>query len=108
MFKIGSLSGFTVVAARTKISKIVSAEEVGKIFSLSTTMEAIVPMIGSLIYTNIFSVTISFYPGAIYQFSAFIVILSLIVIVFDEYYCPINSISDDGLIQDIREDDPQA
>ncbi|KAI2806544.1 hypothetical protein BLOT_008501 [Blomia tropicalis] len=105
---IGSLSGFTVVAARTKISKIVSAEEVGKIFSLSTTMEAIVPMIGSLIYTNIFSVTISFYPGAIYQFSAFIVILSLIVIVFDEYYCPINSISDDGLIQDIREDDPQA
>ena len=87
----GSLSGFTVISARTKLSKIVSTDEVGKIFSLSSTMDALVPIIGSLIYSNLFTASISSYPGAIYQFSAFVMVLSLVVIVFEEFYCPMKS-----------------
>lgn len=86
---VGSLSGFTPISARTKLSKIVSADEVGKIFSLSSTIDALIPIIGSLIYTNLFSISISTFPGLIYQFSAFVMFLSLVVIVFERIYCPV-------------------
>lgn len=83
------MSGFTPISARTKLSKIVSADEVGKIFSLSSTIDALIPIIGSLIYTNLFSISISTFPGLIYQFSAFVMFLSLVVIVFERIYCPV-------------------
>lgn len=88
------MSGFTVISARTKLSKIVATDEVGKIFSLSSTMDALIPIIGSLVYTNLFSISISTYPGLIYQFSAFVVVLSLVVIVFEEFYCPMKSLNE--------------
>lgn len=38
----GSLSGIAIVSIRTKLSKLVTEEEVGKIFSLSSTIESLV------------------------------------------------------------------
>lgn len=58
-------------------------------------MDALIPIIGSLIYTNIFSLSISTYPGLIYQFSAFVILLSLVVIVFERIYCPVTVNSSD-------------
>lgn len=84
---IGSLSGFSSITIRNRISRLVPAEELGKIFALCQTVESVMPFIGSLIFSHLFSLTISTYPGLIYQFSASLVLLSMGIFIFERLYC---------------------
>ena len=84
---ISSLNSFGTLAIRNRISKIVPQDEVGKIFSLCSTIEATLPFFGSIIYTTIFSASITTYPGLVFQFSAGIIALSFGLMVFEELYC---------------------
>lgn len=105
---VGSLSGIAVVSIRTKLSKLVSEEEVGKIFSLSSTIESLVrlfavkvaqtliclivqqvPLVSGVIYSNIFTATIGSYPGMMYLFSCIIVFISMLIMLFERFYCPL-------------------
>jgi len=66
------------------MSKIVPGDEVGKIFSIIATLEAGIPIFASPSYANLFAVSISDYPGLIYQFSAIVMTISMAVTVFEE------------------------
>ena len=79
------------MSIRNKVSKIIPADEVGKVFSLCSTIEATMPFIGSIIYTNIFALSIATMPGMIYQFGALVILLALCVYVFEELYCNRNA-----------------
>lgn len=85
-FNLGSLSGLATIGVRTRLSKLISKNELGKIFSLYTSLEAFLPFIASYIYSNIFTHSISTYPGLVYQFSAFISLTTLIVILTEEAF----------------------
>lgn len=83
----GSLFGLATISIRTKLSKVVPEEEIGKIFSFISTFESIVPFVGTFLFTSIFSATISFYPGLVYQTAAGLILLALVTVVFEELYC---------------------
>lgn len=84
---IGSLSGFAPITIRNKLSRLVEPEELGKIYALGQTMESLMPFVGSLLFSNIFALTISSFPGTIYHFSAGIVLLSVCLFVFERLWC---------------------
>jgi len=84
---VGCLNGFAGVAIRTRQSKLVPKEEVGKLFSVSSVIEGLVPLLSSLIFTTIFSATISTHPGAAFHFSALVLLLSLALITGEACCC---------------------
>lgn len=88
---IGSFSGFAVVSAKSKFSKIIPLNEIGKIYSLSGTIDAINPLFGSIIYSNIFALSIGTYTGLVYHFSCFLMLLSIVALIVEERYCPVKS-----------------
>lgn len=85
---VGSLNGFGIVSAKAKFSKIVPKNEAGKIFSLNATIEALVPL-GSVIYSYLFTVSISTYPGLIYHFSCLLMILTVGALIVEKRFCPV-------------------
>ncbi len=50
-----------------------------------------VPLVSSLIYSNLFAATVSTYPGMMYLFSCIIVFISMLIMVFERFYCPVQS-----------------
>ncbi len=72
---------------RNKVSKLIPSNEVGKVFSVLSTLEATMPFFGSLVYSNIFAATLATYPGAIFLMSAAIMLGTLLACIFNEMYC---------------------
>ncbi|KAH7636323.1 hypothetical protein HUG17_10293 [Dermatophagoides farinae] len=83
---IGSISGLSAVVLKTKISKLIPKDEVGKIFSVISTIESLVPFLGTLIFSTIFSASVSTYPTLIYHVSAAMTLLGLILALFQDLY----------------------
>lgn len=92
----GCLSGFGIISTKTKFSKIIPKEEAGKIFSLSATIESLVPLAASLIYSTIFAFSISTYPGMIYHFSCVLMVVSMGILLLEHIYCPVKSLEGDA------------
>ncbi|XP_018010853.1 proton-coupled folate transporter [Hyalella azteca] len=55
-----------LVVIRSQLSKSVSPEEVGKVFSLVSSVESILPMISLPGFTELFKLTLDYMPGAIF------------------------------------------
>ncbi|XP_059091356.1 proton-coupled folate transporter-like [Tigriopus californicus] len=73
------LLGFLLPAMRSVISKCVTQEELGKIFAMLSSCEAIVPILGSLLYSNVYLLTAeSNYPGTIFLTSAGFLMINLL------------------------------
>ncbi|XP_067122721.1 probable peptidoglycan muropeptide transporter SLC46 [Centruroides vittatus] len=75
----GALSGMSLFAVRSRISKIVSEDELGKIFAFLSSCESLVPVVSSLLFTQIFNATIHIFPGTAYVVAASFAILPIIV-----------------------------
>ncbi|CAG2163229.1 unnamed protein product [Oppiella nova] len=91
---IGSVSGMVSVAIRSKMSKLVKKEELGKVFSLLSTLESVSPLLASLVFTFIFEWSLDFFPGLTYEVSAALMIVPLIAMVWidvtiDSKWCDI-------------------
>ena len=85
---IGAFNNFAIISIRAIVSKLVDGDEVGKIFSVVATLESAIPIFASPAYSNLFAATIATFPGAIYQFSAAVMVLSAVVAIFqDLYFC---------------------
>ena len=95
----GSLNGFGIVSAKAKFSKIIPKEDAGKIFCLEGTMEALVPLGASVIYSSIFSLTIDTYPGLIYHFSCLLMICTVGVMIIEKRFCPVTGQEEQPLDQ---------
>lgn len=78
-YGISSLSLSAPISTRTILSKTVPKDEITKIFSALTTLEAFLPFVAGSIYTFVFNATISYYPTAIFHLSALYHLISLIL-----------------------------
>lgn len=70
------------IGTRSKLSKIVSEDDIGKVFSLLSTCETIAPVLGSFVFTGIFSSSINSYFGLTFHFSAAFLIIAIVSLLF--------------------------
>ncbi|KAH7636680.1 hypothetical protein HUG17_6886 [Dermatophagoides farinae] len=83
---IGALFNLATIVIKTKMAKIVAADEAGKIFSMTSTLESLSPTLGALIFSTIFASSISFYPTMCFHIAALITVISLILALFQDVY----------------------
>ncbi|KPM07658.1 hypothetical protein QR98_0061570 [Sarcoptes scabiei] len=86
-FFAGTLAPLSFIGIRSRISKIIGADEFGKLFALLAIIEALTPGIASLFYSLIFTSSIDVYPGLAFQVVAFILIFPLLSIIFIDINC---------------------
>ncbi|XP_066951871.1 lysosomal proton-coupled steroid conjugate and bile acid symporter SLC46A3-like [Macrobrachium rosenbergii] len=67
---IGLGNEMVSVSSRAALSKLVKPEELGAIFAILSTGEALIPIIAPSIFTAIYNSTIDFFPGLVYIFAA--------------------------------------
>ena len=82
---LASIGSVITIGMRSKLSKIVNKDELGKVFSLVSTFETTAPTISSLIYTTIFSFSINFYPGLVFHFSALFLIIPFVSMMWIDF-----------------------
>ncbi|CAM1311402.1 Uncharacterised protein g5674 [Pycnogonum litorale] len=70
---IGLLSNLATVSVRSIISKVVEPDEVGKAFAMMSMFEAISPIAASILYSQLYRVSISNFPELVYLLSAALV-----------------------------------
>lgn len=88
-FIVGCLAGLGPIAMRAYVSKIVDRNEITKIFSLLATLESIMPLISTVIFTEIFTATIKSYPSLIHHVCAAALFVPLISLTWMEFNCKI-------------------
>ncbi|OQV14531.1 hypothetical protein BV898_11252 [Hypsibius exemplaris] len=74
---VGVLSGLQYVAARTLLSNLVDEDERGKMMSVIASLQATVPILGSFLFTTIFSASVSWWPGFPYAVASLVMMLVL-------------------------------
>ena len=60
---VGAMSTATFIIIRSMVSKIVSKSEVGRIFSLISSLDSLIPIMIAPGLTELYKVTIDFFPG---------------------------------------------
>ncbi|KFM77881.1 Proton-coupled folate transporter, partial [Stegodyphus mimosarum] len=59
----GALFACGGIAIRSRISKLVSRKELGRVFSLLATCESLTPVLGTIIMIQLYDWSAQFYPG---------------------------------------------
>ncbi|XP_054159983.1 solute carrier family 46 member 3-like [Oppia nitens] len=86
-FIVGMFAPITMIAIRSRLSKIIHEDEVGKVFSLMATVEAIAPTLASVYYSSVFGASIDTYPGLAFQIAAGILLIPLGIFIWIDLYC---------------------
>ena len=81
---MGCMSSFSAVCIRSMISKIGPEGDLGKIFSLLSSLEATAPIISSPLLSLVYNASIETFPGAVYllQCGLFLIVSGIIGYVF--------------------------
>lgn len=74
------LKGVAVPMCRAYLASLVPSCEIGKIYSMTTSMESLAPIGSAPIYTFIYNYTIDTYPGAFNFFSASVYLYCVLLI----------------------------
>ncbi|XP_049951415.1 proton-coupled folate transporter-like [Schistocerca serialis cubense] len=82
---VSCFGGMVWVLARTMLVRLVTMDEIGQVFALVMTLEAIAPLLGSLIYGQVYQATVSTLPGAFYFISVGIFVVDLILLLVASY-----------------------
>lgn len=88
MYAITSLSMFRVLASpmcRTLIANVIPHDEIGKIFSITTSYEALSTFISSPLYTQVYKNTFTTFPGAIFLITAGFNVLNMFIAIYIVY-----------------------
>ncbi|XP_042907339.1 proton-coupled folate transporter-like [Parasteatoda tepidariorum] len=75
----GSLSNSITIAVRSRLSKVVPKEELGRAFSLIGTFTAIAPILGTSVFFQIYNASIMTFPGLAYDIAAIFLAPSIII-----------------------------
>lgn len=67
---------------RSFLAALVPSTEIGKIYSMTTSMESLAPITSAPIYTLIYDLTIDSYPGAFNFFSATMYLMCILLILY--------------------------
>ncbi|GFQ80084.1 MFS domain-containing protein [Trichonephila clavata] len=79
---LGLLGGLGTLATRSRISKVSSNDDIGKVFAFLTTAESFIPIIASAIASQVFNATLDIYPGLIFLIIGILCSLSLGVFIW--------------------------
>nr|XP_042895374.1 solute carrier family 46 member 3 isoform X2 [Parasteatoda tepidariorum]XP_042895375.1 solute carrier family 46 member 3 isoform X3 [Parasteatoda tepidariorum]XP_042895378.1 solute carrier family 46 member 3 isoform X2 [Parasteatoda tepidariorum]XP_042895379.1 solute carrier family 46 member 3 isoform X2 [Parasteatoda tepidariorum] len=77
---LGLLSACAPLAARSRISKVVSNDDIGKVFSFVATAESLLPVMTTVLISQIFNAFLEIFPGM-----AYIVLAIFLVIPFSVF-----------------------
>lgn len=83
MYAASGICLFRVLASpmcRSLISQIIPSHEIGKVFSITSSFEAVSSLIASPLYTFIYSKTFTFFAGAFYLITAGVYVINLILV----------------------------
>lgn len=72
---IASFGAIASIGLKSQLSKIVDKHELGKVFSFTSCIEALTPLIATTLFTNIFAKTINYYAGMCYEVVAILMVL---------------------------------
>jgi hypothetical protein len=72
----------TNVGMRSHLSRIVDKDELGKVFSLIASLDATAPLLASVFFTLIFTQTLDFFPGAVFEATAVMLFVPLFVMIW--------------------------
>ncbi|GFY58801.1 proton-coupled folate transporter [Trichonephila inaurata madagascariensis] len=100
---LGLLSACASLAARSRISKVVSSDDLGKVFSFVATAESLLPVLTTILISQIFNVFLNIYPGMQYIVLAICLILPFSV--FTWMTCLPAMTSTEGNLNDERDRD---
>ncbi|KAG1682179.1 Solute carrier family 46 member 3 [Nymphon striatum] len=88
LFYIGGFVGIFLAMIppliRSAITKIVNADEIGKIFALMSSLELATPIFGSVIYSQVYNNTVDFFPSCCYFIAGFVLIWPMITFMYEE------------------------
>lgn len=86
-YVIGALHGATPVAIRSRLSKLVTNDEVSTLFGLMSMFEALCPIVGTVLFTTVFDASIDTYPGLVFQIAAFLLIIPFLIFAWIDLFC---------------------
>ncbi|KFM59247.1 Proton-coupled folate transporter, partial [Stegodyphus mimosarum] len=78
----GLLGGCAPLAVRSRISKVVSNEDLGKVFSFVATTESLLPILATVFVSQMFNAFITTFPGMPYIMLAIFLIVPLSVFIW--------------------------
>jgi len=82
MYFSSGISMFRILTApmcRTIISTIIPNNEIGKVYSVASSFEAVSSLISSPLYTYVYEKTFTVFPGAFFLITAGVGVISLIL-----------------------------
>ena len=78
---LGAPSGMIISACKSIISKTVAENELGKVFSLLSCSEMLSNLLGSLIFTSLYSSFIEYYPGFVFTLDGAVYVVVLLLLI---------------------------
>lgn len=99
---IGALGSVITSALRSLVSKVVDVDEAGKIFSIMLAAETSSKFIGSIVFLNIYGLTVDVFPGAAYLVEA--VLYLCILIILSTVYRPLQKMQQNALLESMTLD----
>ncbi|GFU31643.1 hypothetical protein NPIL_252001 [Nephila pilipes] len=79
---LGLLGGLATLAGRSRISKVASKDDIGKVFAFLTTAESILPILSTAVAAQIFNASLNFYPGLVYIGLGCLLIAPLVIYIW--------------------------
>ncbi|GFU31645.1 proton-coupled folate transporter [Nephila pilipes] len=89
---LGLLSACASLAARSRISKVVSNDDLGKVFSFVATAESLLPVLTTVLISQIFNAFLNIYPGMPYIVLAIFLLLPFSVFTWMTCLPVVNSV----------------
>ena len=83
---ISSIGGIASIGTRSYMVKIVGRDEIGKVMSFVSTLDQIVPVISSTMFTYIFKYTIETYPGTIFEVTALLTLIPINIMMWIDLF----------------------
>ena len=77
---VSCIQGISAVGVRAFFTQFIPRNEISTLWSILMTFEIAQPFIGSVVYSNLFSLTIDYYPTFAFHFTSFLLIIALIIL----------------------------
>ncbi|GFR16085.1 uncharacterized protein TNCT_528551 [Trichonephila clavata] len=79
---LGLLGGLATLAGRSRISKVTSNDDIGKVFAFLTTAESILPILSTAVASQVFNASLNFFPGLVYVGLGCLLIVPLVIYIW--------------------------
>ncbi|XP_055341751.1 proton-coupled folate transporter-like [Paramacrobiotus metropolitanus] len=79
---VGVFRMVIIVVIRSLLSGMVRRNEIGKVMSLISSLHSVTPLLGSLIFTNVFAATSAWWPGFCFVLGAFMMVPVLAIFAY--------------------------